>query len=81
MTSAIGFPEKQAEVTVQHADDYIAPAPRVSVQAFCESVTTALAVKAAAEDRRLGKAHLTEHHLVPPTLQEMKSPGIAKTRS
>src|SRR5215203_2840490 len=27
------------------------------------------------------KAHLTEHHLVPPTLQEMKSPGIAKTRS
>ena len=27
------------------------------------------------------KAHLTEHHLVPPSLQEMKSPGIAKTRS
>ena len=27
------------------------------------------------------RTHLTEHHLVPPTLQEMKSPGIAKTRS
>jgi uncharacterized protein (TIGR00730 family) len=27
------------------------------------------------------KAHLTEHHLLPPTAQEMKAPGIAKTRS
>ena len=27
------------------------------------------------------KAHLTEHHLMPPTTQEMKAPGIAKTRS
>jgi uncharacterized protein (TIGR00730 family) len=27
------------------------------------------------------KAHLTEHHLTPPTVQEMKAPGIAKTRS
>jgi uncharacterized protein (TIGR00730 family) len=27
------------------------------------------------------KAHLTEHHLTPPTLQEMKAPGIAKTRA
>jgi uncharacterized protein (TIGR00730 family) len=27
------------------------------------------------------KAHLTEHHLMPPTAQEMKAPGIAKTRS
>jgi pilus assembly protein CpaE len=37
--------------------DHIAPAPRVSVQAFCESVETAAAVQAAGEDRRLGKAH------------------------
>jgi pilus assembly protein CpaE len=42
-------------------DDYIAPAPRVSVQAFCETVATALAVRAAGEDRRLGKAHLSVH--------------------
>ena len=27
------------------------------------------------------KAHLTQHHLLPPTAQEMKAPGIAKTRS
>src|SRR3978361_786784 len=40
-------------------DDHIAPAPRVSVQAFCETVETAAAVQSAGEDRRLGKAHLT----------------------
>jgi pilus assembly protein CpaE len=39
--------------------DHIAPAPRVSIQAFCESVETAAAVQAASEDRRLAKAHLT----------------------
>jgi pilus assembly protein CpaE len=39
-------------------DEHIAPAPRVSVQAFCESVETAAAVQAAGEDRRLAKAHL-----------------------
>ena len=27
------------------------------------------------------KAHLTKHHLTPPTVQEKKAPGIAKTRS
>ncbi len=40
-------------------DDYIAPAPRVSVQAFCETDETAAAARSASEDRRLGKAHLT----------------------
>jgi pilus assembly protein CpaE len=40
------------------ADEHIAPAPRVSVQAFCETVETAAAVQAAGEDRRLTKAHL-----------------------
>src|ERR1700693_2085209 len=44
--------------TVVPADEHIAPAPRVSVQAFCETVETAAAVQAAGEDRRLGKAHL-----------------------
>jgi len=39
-------------------EDHIAPAPRVSVQAFCETVETAAAVQAAGEDRRLNKAHL-----------------------
>jgi pilus assembly protein CpaE len=40
------------------ASEHIAPAPRVSIQAFCETVETAAAVQAAGEDRRLGKAHL-----------------------
>ena len=38
--------------------EHIAPAPRVSVQAFCETVETAAAVQGAGEDRRLSKAHL-----------------------
>ncbi len=49
-------PETAAsEPTVQA---HIAPAPRVSVQAFCETVETAAAVQGAGEDRRLIKAHL-----------------------
>src|SRR5688572_26188040 len=39
-------------------DEHIAPAPRVSIQAFCETVETASAVQSAGEDRRLGKAHV-----------------------
>jgi len=42
---------------VEH-EDYIAPAPRVSVQAFCATAETAASVQAAAEDRRMTKAHL-----------------------
>src|SRR6186997_1116973 len=40
------------------ADAHIAPAPRIVVQAFCETVESAAAVQAASEDRRLGKAHV-----------------------
>jgi pilus assembly protein CpaE len=40
------------------AGDHIAPAPRVSVQAFCETVETAGTIQAAGEDRRLSKAHV-----------------------
>jgi pilus assembly protein CpaE len=40
------------------AGEHIAPAPRVSVQAFCENVDTAAAIQAAGEDRRMAKAHL-----------------------
>ncbi len=39
-------------------DEHIAPAPRVSIQAFCETGETAAAIQAAGEDRRLAKAHL-----------------------
>ena len=38
--------------------EHIAPAPRVSVQAFCETVETAAAVQGAGDDRRLHRAHL-----------------------
>ena len=50
--------EEQTDATSQAVDDHIAPAPRVSVQAFCETVETAAAVQSAGEDRRLAKAHL-----------------------
>jgi pilus assembly protein CpaE len=52
-------PEDHLDVSPPPADDYISPAPRVSVQAFCETEATAAAVRSAGEDRRLGKAHLT----------------------
>jgi pilus assembly protein CpaE len=51
-------PEERPEAGAPPAEDHIAPAPRVSVQAFCETVETAAAVQSAGEDRRLGKAHL-----------------------
>src|SRR3954470_6867492 len=51
--------DEQPDLTPPHADDYIAPAPRVSVQAFCETEKTAAAVRAAGADRRLAKAYLT----------------------
>ncbi|MEH6951724.1 AAA family ATPase [Nitrobacter sp. NHB1] len=58
----ISYPRQDAEEPTASpspkADDHIAPAPRVSVQAFCETMETATAVQAAGEDRRLGKAHL-----------------------
>ena len=50
--------EGYAGAEVSGRDDHIAPAPRVSVQAFCETVETAAAIQAAGEDRRMAKAHL-----------------------
>jgi pilus assembly protein CpaE len=50
-------PEGDAAATVGH-EEHIAPAPRVSVQAFCDTVETAAAIQGAGEDRRLAKAHL-----------------------
>jgi pilus assembly protein CpaE len=50
--------EEKPDVAPSPAEDHIAPAPRVSVQAFCDTVETAAAVQSAGEDRRLGKAHL-----------------------
>jgi pilus assembly protein CpaE len=47
-----------AAATDAAAGTHIAPAPRISVQAFCETVETAAAVQAAGDDRRLAKAHV-----------------------
>src|SRR5437764_4822666 len=49
-------PEAPTEAAA--VSEHIAPAPRISVQAFCETVETAAAIQAAGEDRRLAKAHL-----------------------
>ncbi len=48
----------EPSVAPAEPEEYIAPAPRVSIQAFCASVETAASVQAAAEDRRMAKAHL-----------------------
>jgi pilus assembly protein CpaE len=50
--------EENSNAVFAGGDDHIAPAPRVSVQAFCETVETAASIQAAGEDRRLAKAHL-----------------------
>jgi pilus assembly protein CpaE len=50
--------DENAAAEVVGRDEHIAPAPRVSVQAFCETVETAAAIQAAGEDRRMAKAHL-----------------------
>src|SRR5262249_39002735 len=45
-----------AEVTDR--GDHTAPAPRVSIQAFCETADTAAATRNASDDRRMTKAHI-----------------------
>ncbi|MCO5130425.1 MAG: AAA family ATPase [Xanthobacteraceae bacterium] len=50
--------EPPATPASSDSDIHIAPAPRVSVQAFCETVETAAVVQSAGEDRRLDKAHI-----------------------
>ncbi len=51
-------PVESPAAEVAGRDERIAPAPRVSVQAFCETVETAAAIQAAGEDRRMARAHL-----------------------
>jgi len=51
----------EAEVQAEPAapvEEHIAPAPRISVQAFCDTVEAAGAMQGAAEDRRLARAHV-----------------------
>jgi pilus assembly protein CpaE len=56
-------PSQHTDVPEAAADaadrsDHIAPAPRVSIQAFCETADTAAAIRGASEDRRMTKAHI-----------------------
>jgi pilus assembly protein CpaE len=55
--SQTAWPEGSA-ADLAGREERIAPAPRISLQAFCETVETAAAVQAAGEDRRMAKAHL-----------------------
>jgi pilus assembly protein CpaE len=41
-----------------NGDEMIAPVPRVTIQAFCDSLEISSGLAAAAEDRRMQKAHL-----------------------
>jgi len=52
----------------EHA--HIAPLPRISLHAFCESPETARIIEAAASDRRLERAHVSVHMGGPPTAVE-----------
>src|SRR6187455_769813 len=56
--AAVTADASAAAVSSAAAEAHIAPAPRIVVQAFCETVESAAAVQAASEDRRLGKAHV-----------------------
>jgi len=58
MTNALPTTLQDTPAELPARDEHIAPAPRISIQAFCESVETAAAVQAAGEDRRMAKAHL-----------------------
>src|SRR5947209_1916562 len=55
---ALSVTEFQSAVDSAGREEHIAPIPRVSIQAFCETVEAAAAVQAAGEDRRMAKAHL-----------------------
>ncbi|MEZ5822018.1 MAG: CpaE family protein [Bradyrhizobium sp.] len=63
MMSRSKHKQEDADLPPPPADngDYISPAPRVSVQIFCVTEATASTSRAAAEDRRLAKAHLSVH--------------------
>jgi len=55
---AVAEPELMPATPAEVVEEHIAPAPRVSIQAFCETVETAAAVQAAGEDRRMAKTHV-----------------------
>jgi uncharacterized protein (TIGR00730 family) len=77
--------EKQIQI-VLYGSEYWDPILQLEPMSDWGAISTAdmHLVKRADSPREafdLLRAHLTEHHLMPPTAQEMRAPGIAKTRS
>src|SRR5262245_45445707 len=50
--------EAEAAPNENVREQHIAPIPRISIQAFCESPETTAAMQSSSEDRRMSKAHL-----------------------
>jgi pilus assembly protein CpaE len=55
---AIATDSAETAARAGSGEQHIAPVPRISIQAFCESAGTAATIQAAGEDRRMAKAHL-----------------------
>jgi predicted Rossmann-fold nucleotide-binding protein len=77
--------EKQIQV-ILYGTDYWDPILQFEPLAEWGAISQIdMALVQRSNDRReafeLLKSHLTEFHLMPPSAQEMKAPGIAKTRS
>jgi pilus assembly protein CpaE len=58
MKPGLATVDTEAAAATAGSEEHIAPVPRVSVQAFCETVEAAAAIQAAGEDRRMARAHL-----------------------
>ncbi len=54
-------PSTAADASEPEPQEQIAPVPRVSIQAFCESAEIAGVINAAIDDRRLARAHVKVH--------------------
>lgn len=48
----------ESQAPLENADNHIAPVPRISAQAFCESDNLIAMIEAASRDRRMAKAHV-----------------------
>ena len=54
-------PVAERQMTHSEAINQIAPLPRISIQAFCESQDVAQVIEQAASDRRMSKTHVKVH--------------------
>lgn len=57
----VAEPTPSAGIDLEGAEHNARPIPRISIQAFCEDPRTAEVVRAASNDRRLVKTHMTVH--------------------